>query len=146
MLRDAPKVVSLHHHHLSAPTRNGKGLHFCTIGKIGTTQWRKLVCRLQRKPSNGGRNVCIPDTPISYEAPKAIFLRDPLERFLSAFIDKCLHKRIERHCEPVAVFLDDASLVDGLDQSKKLLFEAYVNAMPLRWNMHYFPQRYERHV
>ena len=38
---------------------------------------------------------------------KAVFLRDPLERFLSAFVDKCIgrnHRLHEHHCEPNVIF------------------------------------------
>ena len=144
MLRDAPLEVSLPHHYLSATTPNHKGLHFCTIGKIGTKHWRKLFCHLQNLPSNGGRIVCAPETPVDESFPHVVFLRDPLERFLSAFIDKCINKRgtRERHCEPAVVFLDvENGLLERLDASKKLLFAAYVETMPLKWNMHFFPQR-----
>jgi len=145
MLRDAPSVIHLQHHNLSAPTRNKRGLRFCTIGKIGTKHWRRLICRLQNKPSNRGRNVCIPDTAIPENAPKAVFLRDPLERFLSAYIDKCVSwRKVERHCEPLAVFDNEENgLTEGLNKSKKLLFETYVDTMPLKWNMHFIPQRYD---
>ena len=144
MTRDAINVVSAGHHHLSAPTPIGRGLHFCTMGKIGTTQWRKVICHLQNKPDDNGNAVCIPDRRISRRAPKAVFLRDPLERFLSAYIDKCFRKPYQRHCEPLPVFYEkENGLVEGLNKTKKLLFETYVETMPLKWNMHFFPQRYD---
>lgn len=146
MLRDSVKIVSARHHHLSAPTKQGPGLQFCSIGKIGTKQWRRLICRLQHKPSSNGRNVCRPDTPIPQDAPKAVFLRDPLERFLSAYMDKCDSWHIvEKHCEPLAVFLEQENntMTKGLDRNKKIMFETYVNTIPLQWNTHFLPQRYD---
>lgn len=148
MLRDAPSQVMRTHHHLSAPLPSNKhGIHFCTIGKIGTTQWRKVMCHLQDKPHDNGRAICLPKRRISPLAPQVVFLRDPLERFLSAYLDKCLRKPFEQHCEPRAIFYEkENGLTEGLDKSKKLLFETYVETMPLKWNMHFVPQRYVRIV
>lgn len=146
MLRDAPSQVMRSHHHLSAPTptSGGEGIHFCAMGKIATTQWRKVVCRLQNKPDDYGRAVCVPDHQISKRAPHVVFLRDPLERFLSAYLDKCIRKQFQQHCEPLPVFYEqDNGLMEGLNKSKKLMFETYVETMPLKWNMHFFPQRYD---
>ena len=59
--------------------------------------------------------------------------------YLGAWIAKSI---TERHCEPTSVFLDkENGFTKGLDDNKKLLFEAYVDAMPLKWNVHFFPQR-----
>lgn len=146
MLRDAHKFVTRRYHDLQAPTPNGNGLHFCSIEKIGTKHWRKLMCKVQEKSSTRQGSLCRPETPISEEAPRAVFLRDPLERFLSAYIDKCVSfRRIEGHCEPIPVFPEEGEneLTKGFDKSKKSMFETYVNTMPLKWNMHFFPQRYE---
>lgn len=83
--------------------------------------------------------------------------RDPLERFLSAFIDKCITWRLkEGHCEPIKTFgtegWNDIALANhhadpldsvqyerrGLDDQQ--LFEAYIEAMPLKWNIHFWLQ------
>lgn len=56
---------------------------------------------------------------------------------------RCLDRKsiTEGHCEPTRVFLEkENGFTEGLDD-KKLLFEAYVDAMPLKWNVHFFPQR-----
>jgi len=70
-----------------------------------------------------------------------VFLRDPLERFLSAYVDKCTRRNARRaHCEPLEVFNSKANgLMEGIEGSKLAHFEAYVDAMPLRWNIHFFP-------
>ena len=42
---------------------------------------------------------------------RAVFLRDPLERFLSGFLDKCVRKVDEMHCEPNQLFsVSDATI------------------------------------
>ena len=141
MLRDAQRVVSTPWHNNSAHnvTNDGKGLHYCAIEKVGIKHWKRLFCGLQNQEFK--YHTCVPDDPVPDNAPHAIFLRDPLERFLSAYMDKCLELPQERHCEPTSVFLDhENGHTKGLD--KKLLFEAYADAMPLKWNMHFFPQRY----
>ena len=49
---------------------------------------------------------------------KAVFLRDPLERFLSAFVDKCIgsDRRLgEHHCEPNVIF--------GVPKKRLCMFE-----------------------
>lgn len=144
MLRDAP-ITAGRWHHLSAHnvTEDGRGLQMCAIEKIGTKHWRGVFCHLQDKKYVGNR-VCREGRPIEKSAAKAVFLRDPLERFLSAYMDKCLDQLgvTERHCEPTLVFSDhENGLTEGLKNNKKMLFEAYVDAMPLKWNMHFFPQR-----
>jgi hypothetical protein len=50
----------------------------------------------------------------------------------SAFINKCIERGNEDHCEPMLEH------VQGLD--KQTLFEAYVNSFPVKWNLHFFPQ------
>lgn len=144
MLRDAPTPVSggWHYQRASNVTDNGQALEFCTIEKVGTKHWRKLFCHLQNKTTVVRTQNCWHQA-VPTDAPRAVFLRDPLERFLSAYMDKCLDPLgiTERHCEPNIVFLDkENGLTEGLED-KKLRFEAYVETMPLKWNLHFFPQR-----
>lgn len=144
MLRDARAnpLNGFHYQTAHNVTRDGQGLRSCVLEKVGTKQWRQMYCRFQ------GRNVkhpihCESDPPVPEDVPRAVFLRDPLERFLSAYIDKCLHpKPGAPHCDPREIFLNkNSTLTDGLETDKKLMFEAYVDSMPLQWNIHFFPQR-----
>ena len=48
---------------------------------------------------------------------KAVFLRDPLERFLSAFVDKCIRYPYQKHCQPNLLF---SSSEDSIRQSEHL--------------------------
>jgi Sulfotransferase family len=128
-------------------------LEMCTFGKVATTQWRKVFCILDAE-YNGcrifptysqihvdppGPKELLPST----QKPRFVFVRDPLERFLSAYLDKCHRRPSEGHCEPVEVFTQDGiqqGMTEGLSRSKKELFQAYVDTMPLHWNMHFIPQ------
>ena len=71
---------------------------------------------------------------------KIVFVRDPLKRFLSAYLDKCVKKKREKHCEPNEVFnQEENKLMEGLDENPRAKFEAYVDGIPLKWNLHFFP-------
>ena len=73
---------------------------------------------------------------------RAVMLRDPLERMLSGYLNKCAHvptRKLEGHCEPNSVF-NGTILTSGIRDDKRQLFAAYVDAFPLKWNIHFFPQ------
>ena len=118
---------------------------FCSIEKVACSEWKRVASDL-----NEGYLRKKEGPPA--HAPRAVFLRDPLERFLSGFIDKCvteLRRDGERHCEPNIVFRSDLvnrsvespdDLVKELNTDKKMFFEAYVDTMPLKWNVHFFPE------
>jgi len=131
-------------------TSHTPSLRMCAIEKIGTKHWRKLFeylnadhmptanltheQRVNPFRANGG---AAPQPPP--DAPHFVFLRDPLERFLSAYLDKCVSwHTIERNCEPLEV--SNTTLLDGLTRQQQ--FAAYVDAMPLTWNLHFFPQSF----
>jgi len=129
-------------------------LDFCTIEKVSTTEWRHATC-LIRNETFKGRPCYQYDRSPKRPHFKAVFLRDPLERFLSGFKNKCLtvyRRKEEQHCEPGEVFLSDVAektskkirkqrdMVTMLTENNKLFFEAYVDTMPLSWNVHFFPQ------
>lgn len=125
MLRDVSRSkeqgdgINAFWHFLSTPSIN---VRMCAIEKVSSKQWQ-------------------PEYQIAETAPRFVFLRDPLERFLSAFVDNCLSSRRkdERDCEPNSIFADDNN--HGFEANKKVFFEAYVDSMPLKWNVHFFPQR-----
>ena len=122
-------------------------LQQCSIPKVASNEWRKVACLVDGQVKCRGRYKSPPfnDTNVH----KSVFLRDPLERFLSAFLDKCVHKnrKTEQHCEPLAVFLSDHTkeqddLVSELLKHAVPFFEAYVDTFPLHWNLHFFPQSF----
>lgn len=118
------------------------GASLCAIEKIGYTQWHNIICSTNNLPGKT-KNCTRPVLPHKQcqKQPKFVFLRDPLERFLSAYMDKCERKMYQHHCAPLAVFGDhkgEGRLVQNM--SKQMRFETYVDTMPLRWDMHFFPQ------
>jgi hypothetical protein len=124
---------------------------FCSIEKVACTEWRDVGCYQNKK--TGSEN-CEPPTrgKPEQDAPKSVFLRDPLERFLSGFMDKCVDPihRNEKHCEPMAIYHSDVAkpateenpenLVKELLIDPRVKFEAYVDTLPLKWNLHFFPE------
>jgi hypothetical protein len=69
-------------------------------------------------------------------------LRDPLERLLSGYLNKCVtvtRRKLEGNCEPNSVF-NETDLTLQIEQDPKQLFAAYVDSFPLKWNVHFFPQ------
>ncbi|KAL7505260.1 hypothetical protein ACHAXN_002762 [Cyclotella atomus] len=153
-------------------TTTDPAINFCTIEKVGTTEWRGVFCDLNadecqaiddNDTDESYPSHCIPAIPgkrcasqtkkeVPSEAPHVVFLRDPLERLLSGFIDKCVKEtqRVhERHCEPNEVFNVDAAHGWGnktvsptidLEKNPKQFFAAYLDIMPLKWNLHFVPQ------
>lgn len=129
-------------------------MDFCTIEKVATTQWRNVQCVL-----NDGKNIS--KQPMTCHLNKTrladrrnrlrsaeqrsvsrvVILRDPLERLLSGYLNKCfgLRRKVEGHCEPNTVF-NETDLTLKIRQDPKQLFAAYVDGFPLKWNVHFFPQ------
>ena len=69
-----------HHFYTTQPP-----LNFCTIGKVATTEWRHVFCKLNAdecKDGGCGKNGCNwrTEREMPGDAPWAVFLRDPLER------------------------------------------------------------------
>jgi hypothetical protein len=143
----------------------------CNYPKGASTSWRKVFTLVvqQQNTSKPNPNFAFArgdkPSPSSFGLPigspdkvdRVVFLRDPLERFLSAFLDKCHHsfkRDRERHCWPMTVFTDQsqspipelfmgsAGASNDNKEKKKLIFEAYVDAMPLQWNAHFVPQSF----
>jgi Sulfotransferase family len=122
-------------------------IDMCAIEKIGCKHWRRVQCNLNfpNKTAEDGQP-CIARRQIEASQERAssiVFLRDPLERFLSGFLDKCVRaRRIEPHCQPLEVFAQSPRLVEGIINSRRHFFEAYVDAIPFKWDMHFFPQSF----
>lgn len=136
-----------HHFYTTQPAFN-----FCTIGKVATTEWRRVFCKLNeddciKDPAFCGKRKCAWRTAktMPIDAPWAVFLRDPLERLLSGYLDKCYKPNVryrEQHCEPNIVFNMDPSMVnkkkklpnllEHLEDKDKQMFAAYVDVLPLK--------------
>jgi hypothetical protein len=78
---------------------------------------------------------------------RAVFLRDPLERMLSGYIDKCVRPKSKvdyRHCLPSSAFnnnlTDPKHLRLGMQDRPDYLFAGFIDAFPLKWDVHFFPQ------
>ena len=165
-------------------TSTSTPLKFCSIGKNGCTEWRGIFKALNAHEycnhgndmewkNNGGSNrfckesqihtnVKLDDDTID-SVPRTVFLRDPLERLLSGYLDKCVKPNIRKsqgHCEPNAVFgmdhlrskmkspatdnkgrsIPDMTLV--VNELERELFATYVDLLPLKWNVHFVPQAF----
>ena len=133
-------------------------INFCTIGKVATTEWRKVFCQLNKEEcmpnpkEQCGKRECrwVTQEKVPDNTPWAVFLRDPLERLLSGFIDKCYKpgtRKNEGHCEPNIIYNVDPNMVDRNTKNKnktypqliqdladkdKQFFGAYVDTLPLR--------------
>lgn len=79
---------------------------FCLIEKNACSAWGTVLNKLQRFNLDAGysenlvRDTFSPDVATAVftdtAATRAVFVRDPLERFLSAFLDKCLSGTCDR--------------------------------------------------
>jgi hypothetical protein len=130
-------------------------LNFCAIEKVGSTEWRRVFCDAnaddcvrpepKRCMAFRGKNCTMMTTrDMPADAPWAVFLRDPLERILSGFLDKCYDakaRQLQGHCEPNVLFnprpnMTDArgkkypSLMEHLEGKDKQFFAAYLDVLP----------------
>lgn len=128
-------------------------MRFCAIEKVDVPSWRKLSCVMNNGDLSG--NYLCPITPAAVPKQdsysRVVFLRDPLERFLLSFIAFCIDPiRLPEYkkqkpatgpnCEPNPIFHKQGhDIVDG-KENKKRFFEAFVNTMPLKWNLFFYPQ------
>lgn len=143
-------------------------IQFCTIPKVATTEWQKIFCILNNDRNKVNCSIhsdlddddsweCWTDKCIytnvekgtlPANTPKAVIVRDPLERLLSAYLNKChdsYYRLGEQHCEPIEIFGQEYNKIDMLDyiqDNDQQLFEAYLDVMPLSWNIHFIPQAF----
>ncbi len=122
-------------------------MQLCVYEKGGTKMWRHVHCQALANRENT-TDVDITNcfkrqgALATKNVQKSVFLRDPLERFLSGFLDKCTTKnRIEQsHCQPNIIFSSNPTdyVADFLTETKKL-FEVYVDTLPVRGRIKCFP-------
>ena len=149
------------------PAATSPRLQLCVYPKGGIKNWRKLHCEHNDDyliPYNApGHTSCTYKQPpydvdwwkeiglskadtrkTVYRSQRAVFLRDPLSRFLSGFLDKCARKREQKHCEPIGVYGPPVkgSAMESMKKDNRLTFQAYVDTFPLTWNMHFLPQSF----
>ena len=135
-------------------------IEVCAIEKVGSTEWREVSCEVNKGLSKSKAHYCKADKKFMPKTvDKIVFLRDPLTRFLSAFINKCVSEchygrpcRVsEKHCEPERLFAyykekndnsthRDDMLIDDFVKDRRLFFQAYVELVALKWNVHFYPQ------
>lgn len=126
----------------------------CISEKSGTKVWRQLHCEAMEDKEAKAQALNLKRNITSFTCSKLqgslqpgsdriVFLRDPLDRFLSGFLDKCTGSKLhlQPHCEPLILFQNNITTpIDDLRTDDKKLFEIYVDTFPLRWNLHFIPQ------
>ena len=117
-------------------------MQLCVYEKGGTKLWRTAHCQyLTRKgfnttgatPTNCYNRQGKLNTTGKVE--RSVFLRDPLERYLSGFLDKCAYKTYrlsQPHCHPSVVFQNknNTDVNEFLDHPKQL-FQVHVDISPV---------------
>ena len=129
---------------------NDPPLRQCQLPKVGSKQWSMFIHILNgdpnpHKPDGKNRTNSWNERGRNDAGPKFVVLRDPLERYLSAFLDKCVNPKNawQKHCEPWENgFSSDPGnkIMAELRGDHRVVFEAFVHASPLKWNMHFLPQ------
>lgn len=82
---------------------------FCSIEKVGSSIWDTLLAKVTSHNRSAGKDYHIKDGVTSLEAlrtvfkdpnsVRAVFVREPLSRFVSAFLGKCyLEQCANEHC------------------------------------------------
>jgi len=162
LLRDVPINGAFGFWHHFSTTSTTPPIKFCAIGKNGSTEWRKIFKALNAPEFKGlQKSKFNTRTQLSKDVPQTVFLRDPLERLLSAYLDKCVKdfvRKSQGHCEPNAIFASDwmakadkkpaddktvislPILFDAAQNADKEMFAAYVDIFPLKWNVHFVTQ------
>eukprot|EP00571_Detonula_confervacea_P000983 CAMPEP_0172330648 /NCGR_PEP_ID=MMETSP1058-20130122/61513_1 /TAXON_ID=83371 /ORGANISM="Detonula confervacea, Strain CCMP 353" /LENGTH=273 /DNA_ID=CAMNT_0013047873 /DNA_START=497 /DNA_END=1318 /DNA_ORIENTATION=- len=118
LLRDIPTNGAYGSWHHFSTLSTDPPLRFCAIGKNGSSEWRKIFLDLntpefcekgdekgEKCKSKLNTATKLSDDPLVI--PRTVFIRDPLERLLSGYLDKCVKPGIrtsQGHCQPNIVF------------------------------------------
>ena len=121
-------------------------LRQCQLPKVGSKQWSIFmhIMNNDTRRDVDGKNISYSwnERGRNDAGPKFVVLRDPLERYLSAFLDKCVDPRQQwqKHCEPLPVFQGQIGKgwMKEIKADGRVFFDAYVHSSPLKWNMHFF--------
>jgi len=123
-------------------------LRQCQLPKVGSKQWSIFmhIMNNDTRRDVDGKNISYSwnERGRNDAGPKFVVLRDPLERYLSAFLDKCVDpgQQWQKHCEPLPVFQGQIGKgwMKEIKADGRVFFDAYVHSSPLKWNMHFLPQ------
>jgi hypothetical protein len=130
----------------------------CLIDKVATKQWRQVWTIVSKTTKQvhakawdqvyleaNSREKLFAVMPPAEETFRVVFLRDPLERFLSAFLDKCVgvNNRREGYCWPKRVYYNENDSDENDYTTRGLTpqqqFAQFVSVMPLQWNIQFAP-------
>jgi hypothetical protein len=117
-------------------------LRVCRIEKVASDSWREIHKKVKRDNNSSPLRIGAGTAglgwtgPTTRNFPRVVFFRDPLERFLSGYINKCIRpdRRKEGHCEPDGIY----DLRGGLSHPQGL--QSFLSTFPLAWNVHFVPQ------
>lgn len=127
----------------------------CIVEKAGTKTWRDVHCQTIQDREAKATTMKLNNYTLFNcnrlqrqqipNSDRVVFLRDPLDRFLSGFLDKCVGRNVytQGHCEPNVVFKHNTTTgtpIADFQEDAKTLFEIYVDTFPLKWNLHFIPQ------
>jgi len=122
-------------------------MQMCVYEKGGTKMWRVTHCEILAATvttfttSDVSLTSCynLQSPPATENVSKSVFLRDPLERFLSAFLDKCAsdNRVSQTHCQPNVIFRSNQTdhVADFMQQDTRTLFEIHVETSPVSVNL-----------
>jgi Sulfotransferase family len=116
-------------------------MQVCVYEKGGTKMWRSAHCQYMQR---NGVNLTGSTPTNCYQrqgnlqttnVERSVFLRDPLERYLSGFLDKCAykpHRQLQPHCRPSIIFQNpnNTDVNEFLDQPQTL-FKVHVDVSPV---------------
>jgi len=139
----------------------GTNVQVCAIEENGA--WPEAHCEYWKQRGQEvevkGRGHCTFDSNARV-TDRIVWIRDPLERFLDAFLDVCVHHRSLRHCQPAEVFMDWSDYFNPrmarppaklgpppeplirTSLEGPTLFQAFVDTLPLTWDLYFVPQAF----
>lgn len=152
-LRDVSRPKTLVHGIWHVLQYLNPNIQQCIAEKVGTKVWRELHCMTieDKEAKAKAKKRTFSKFNCNYlqrnrvqDSDRVVFTRDPLDRFLSGFLDKCVGPKVhsQGHCEPNVVFKHNANTtpVPEFQTDSHTLFDIYVDTFPLTWNLHFIPQ------